>query len=100
MAEVSPLKEVLAVSGLIEGEAPAVVFLTAGKWAKLAGELMAQSRTPAILTPQNFRELIVGNTKFVNTGMDDEAVVNAMNRIAAERINFQGKRARLISGRA
>lgn len=87
------------------GQSHHVIFLTSGDWAKVADEIVRKysssltdpTKTP---TPENFKEAIVGNVLFCNSGTEDEELVKALNRKSYEDSGFANRRDNLARRRS
>lgn len=101
-AETHFIKQLQTISALVDR--PTRMFVTAAHWGQIADEVVRQYRSalanPGVLpSRKNFASMIVGNLAVINSGTEDEATVNELNRIEESGLNFQAKRRALQSGR-
>lgn len=84
------------ISALIEPDIdpPVIMFITSTHFAAVYEELLEKLKNATVLpTPDNFKELLVGNNlRVVNSGSEDQGAVNLANRIEAERAYFTYRR--------
>jgi hypothetical protein len=81
------LAQLQRISSLIQRDT--LIFLTSANWGRLAAELDADTLTDKgnKPTPQNFKRLNLRAKQIltaVNSGSDDEAALDGLNRIAEE----------------
>ena len=91
------LETISTVAALVPIGRETRMFLTSSHWAELAREIEAKHQKKP--SRERFAELIVGRLHVINSGTEDQGVVNEMNREHAEGIDFQARRARLITGK-
>lgn len=97
------IKQLQRISGLV-GDTPSRMFLTASHWGQVADEIKRQypsalANPAGLPTPANFKALKIGALTVLNSGTDDDDVVNLMNEEDAKRANFAWKRDNLITGK-
>jgi len=100
--EVDVLRRIAALVG--EANPPVRYFVSSTRWGNIAREMemdfFNELADPTNLpNPDNFKELKIGKGLLViNSGTEDEDVVNLVNRAEAERCNFAKKRDSLRTG--
>jgi hypothetical protein len=94
--EVEVLRRIAALVG--DAKPPVRYFVSSTRWGNIARELkmdyaLAFTDPTNLPNPDNFKEMMIGNGLLViNSGTEDENVVNFVNRAEAERCNFAKKR--------
>src|SRR5271165_3586825 len=91
------LSQLETISGLIQRDT--IIWLTAQNWGRLAAELDPETLTDKGTkpTPQNFKRLNLRAKNIltaVNSGSDDEAALDLLNRMSEEYSDFIGARNR------
>ena len=92
------MDRLLRIAGLC-APVPTLIFVTSKDWAELAAEVL-RVQPKIVPDPSNFKELRVPPClTVVNSGTEDQAVVDEANRAASEQCHFLLKREALISGK-
>lgn len=90
------IKKLILISQLVEPE-PTTMFVTSLNWALMAKEMNSQYREDMVdksklATPSNFQVLKIGALTVVNSGTEDQEVVDEANQQAALKAKFAYKR--------
>ena len=100
--EMDVLRRIAALIGPVAE--PVRYFVTSTRWGNIAKEIEAEyvnnlSDPTNLPKPDTFKEMHIGKGLLViNSGTEDQDVVNIVNRAEAERVNFQKRREALRSG--
>jgi hypothetical protein len=89
------LHRMSALIGDLGGAPPCRSYVTSTHYAAIFDELQANAPGPLVRTDYG---LIGNNLIVINSGTEDQEIVNIMNREEAARVDFAGRRERLRSG--